>query len=145
MTVFDFNLLVNFGQITLMATSKGQANVYRANSFLTTDGLSSKVRIQQMRRTLSGQLQSTKFLMSRSVPLYGIRTTDLQRQSSRYRNLSPGYAAQTLSCRHSGQCRSKHNGRRRNKMQAIMMKKRIRLVPRTESAPSWHWDLKLTG
>ena len=45
----DFNLPLNFGQNTFINLSKGLANEYRTDGFLTTGKFSSQKALRQMR------------------------------------------------------------------------------------------------
>lgn len=108
---FDFSLPINSGHLTFIVTLKELAHVRRSNRFLATDRLPSQIPIQQICPTLSWQQPSATFLLSRSVPVHGIRAVDLPRESSRYRNLPAFHATQTLSCRVPGQHVSKHTRR----------------------------------
>ena len=54
------------------------------------------------------QPQDQILQMSRPIPLHGIRPTDLQRKSQRYRSMSSSTTKETLSHGHSEQCISKH-------------------------------------
>ena len=66
-----------------------------------------------MREPLQGQLPTPKILLPRSIPVDGLRATDLSREPSRYTNLFAGPSAQALSCRHPRQSLSlRYLGRR---------------------------------
>ena len=56
-----------------------------------------------------------KILLLRSIPLYGLCPTHLQRKPSRYRNLPAGFTAKALSCRHPQQNRAQYFGRSQRK------------------------------
>src|SRR3989338_8938791 len=91
--VIDLKLPVRFG---CSSRKKGTANEYRENDFCSIDGASSASRVSQMRPSLSRQLQSSKFFMSRPVFGDGVCPTDLSRKSPGYRSLPSGDAFQTL-------------------------------------------------
>jgi len=111
MTVIDFNSLVDFGQNIFLATSKGLANVHWKNSFLTTDRLSAKARIRQMRSPIPRQLSDKNFFLPRSVSLYGFCTDNISTESSRHRNLFASNAIQTLPLWHPRKNFSQHPGK----------------------------------
>jgi hypothetical protein len=111
MTVIDFNSLINFSQITFVETLKGLANAHRANCFLTTDRLSTKARIRQMRSPIPRQLSDKNFLLSRPIPLYGFCTDNISTESSRHRNLFASNAIQTLPLWHPRKNFSQHLGK----------------------------------
>ena len=111
MTVIDFNSLINFGQITFVETLKGLANAHRANCFLTTDRLSAKARIRQMRSPIPRQLSDKNFFLPRSVSLYGFCTDNISTESSRHRNLFASNAIQTLPLWHPRKNFSQHPGK----------------------------------
>src|SRR5713101_7464678 len=67
---------------------------------LTTDGLSSFIRVSPMRRTLPGQLQAQEFLLLGPVSLHGLRTANLSREPARHRSLSARESNQALSPGH---------------------------------------------
>ena len=111
----DFNLPINIDQYTFADLSKGLVNEHRADCFLTTDRLPSQETIRQMRSTLSRQLSGKKFLLFRSIPLYGFRSDNISPKPSGYRNLSASNETKTLSLRHSRQCVTNHSGQSKRK------------------------------
>ena len=117
----DFNLPINFDQYTFADLSKGLANEYRADCFLTTDRLPSQETIRQMRSTLSRQLSGKKFLLFRPISMYGFCSDNISAESSGYRNMSASNETETLSLRHSRQCLSNHSCRseRKSKLENI--------------------------
>ena len=66
-----------------------------------------KIRVQPVREPLPGQLPTPEILLPRSIPVHGLRATDLSREPSRYTNLFAGPSAQALSCRHPRQSLSR--------------------------------------
>ena len=111
----DFNLPINFDQYTVADLSKGLANEYRPDCFLTTDRLPSQETIRQMRSTLSRQLSDKKFLLFRPISMYGFCSDNISAESSGYRNMSASNETETLSLRHSRQCLSNHSCRSKRK------------------------------
>jgi hypothetical protein len=57
------------------------ANEYRENRFYSTAGFYPQLRVSPMRRTLQRQLQSKDVFLQRSVPLHGLRPTNLHERS----------------------------------------------------------------
>src|SRR5712692_69192 len=79
---------------------------------LTTDGLSSLIRVSPMRRTLPRQLQTQEFLLLGPVSLHGLRAANLSREPARYRSLSARESNQALSPGHSRSRLAQHAGPR---------------------------------
>lgn len=75
---------------------KGATYVLGENHFLSNDGSSTSLPFPSLCREISRQLQSSKFLLSRSIPLHGIRSTYLPRKSSRHCNVLALGTTQTL-------------------------------------------------
>ena len=111
MTGIDLKSPIDFGHKTFIDSLKGSANVRRANSFLTTDRLSSQKTIRQMRSTISGQPSNKNFLLLRSIPLYGLCPDNLSPESSRHRKLSSSNAVETLPLRNTRKCFTQHIGK----------------------------------
>ena len=111
MNVFDFNFFSPIGHNPPITDRKGVTNALRANHFLSVNELSSETRIQQMCSPVSRRTPDSKFFVFRSIPLHGLRSTDLSGESSRHRNMPAGHAAQALSRRDPEQSLSKHIGR----------------------------------
>jgi len=97
----DFNSFTTFSQYTFNESLKGLANASWTDCFLTTDRLSSKEAIRQMRSPISRQLSSKDFFLFRSVPVYGVRSDNIPTEPSRHRNLFTSNATKTLPLRHS--------------------------------------------
>jgi len=108
---FDFNFFFPIGHNPPISDRKGVANALRTNCFSPVDELSSRTGIQQMRSSLSRRIPHSNLFLFRSIPLHGLRSTDLSGESSRHRNMPAGHAAQALSCRDQGQSFSKYLGR----------------------------------
>jgi len=87
MAIFDFNSNVLFGHILSIPAWKGVTDVFGANCFLPTHGLSAQTRIQQVCPEVPGQLPSSKIFLLHSISLYGLRSADLPRKSPRDRNM----------------------------------------------------------
>src|SRR4030067_1219180 len=113
--VFDFNFFSPIGHNPPITDRKGVANALRANYFFPVDEFSSETRIQQMRSPVSRRTPHSKFFVFRSIPLHGLRSTDLSGKSSRHRNMPAGHASQALPRRDQGQSFSKHLGRCKRK------------------------------
>src|SRR5437867_1148832 len=79
---------------------------------LTTDGLSSDVRVSPMRRTLSRQLQTPELLLLGPVSVHGLRAANLSREPARHRGLSARESNQALSLGHSRSRFAQHSGQR---------------------------------
>src|ERR1700720_221337 len=79
---------------------------------LTTDGLSSFIRVSPMRRTVPGQLQTQKLLLLGPIPLHGLRAVNVSRKPARYRSLSARESDQALSSGHSRSGLAQHAGPR---------------------------------
>src|SRR6267143_1523508 len=77
---------------------------------LTTNGLSSCVRISAVRRTLSGRLQAQEFLLLGPVSLHGLCPTNLSRKFARYRSLSARQSNQALPHGNPWSCLTQYIG-----------------------------------
>src|SRR4030067_641696 len=113
--VFDFNFFSPIVHNPPITYRKGVTNALRANYFFPVDEFSSETRIQQMRSPVSRRTPHSKFFVFRSIPLHGLRSTDLSRKSSRHRNMPAGHASQALSRRDQGQSFSKYLSRCKRK------------------------------
>src|SRR4030067_34530 len=113
--VFDFNFVSQIGHNLPISDRKGVTNAFRANHFLSAHELFPEARIQQMRSPVPRRVSDSELFVFRSIPLHGLRSTDLSGESSRHRNMLAGYAAQALSCRDQGQSFPKHVGRCKRK------------------------------
>src|SRR4030043_1470659 len=109
--VFDFNFFSPIGHNLPITDRKGVTKAFRTNHFFSVNELSSETRIQQLCSPVSRRAPHSKFFVFRSIPLHGLRSTDLSGESSRYRNMSAGHAAQALACRVSRTSFPKHVGR----------------------------------
>ena len=107
----DLKSPIDFGHKTFTDSLKGSANVHRANSFLTTDRLSSQKTIRQMRSKISWQPSNKEFFLFRSIPLYGFCPDNLSPESSRHRKLSSSNAVETLPLRNTRECFTQHIGK----------------------------------
>lgn len=110
MVGIDLELPINFGHKSFSDFLKGRANVQRTDSFLTTDKLSSKETIRQMRSQIQRQSSDKDLFLFRSIPVYGIRSNNLSSEPPGHRNVSAGNAPKTLPLRHSRQCFQNHSG-----------------------------------
>jgi len=109
--VFDFNFVSPIGHNSPITDREGVTNAFRANHFLSAYELFPQIRIQQMRSPVPGRVSDSELLVFRSIPLHGLRSTDLSGESSRYRDMPSGHAVQALSRRVPRQSVSKHVGR----------------------------------
>src|SRR5512143_1213292 len=96
--VFDFNFFSPIGHNLPITDREGVANAFRANHFLSAHELSPQTRIQQVRSPVPRRVSGSELFMFRSISLHGLCSTDLSGESSRYRNMPAGHAAQALSC-----------------------------------------------
>lgn len=97
MVGIDLKSVINFGPKTFIDSLKGLANVRRTDGLLTIARLSTQQTIRQVRPQIRRQQSNKKFFMFRPVSLYGICTDNISPKPARYRNLSAGNAAKTLS------------------------------------------------
>lgn len=109
--VFDFNFFAPIGHNSPITDRKGVANAFRANHFFSGNEFFPATRIQPMCSSVSRRTPDSDFLLFRSIPLHGFRSTDLSGKSSRYRDMSAGHEPQALSRRDQGQGFSKYAGR----------------------------------
>ena len=82
---------------TSASTLKEVAYEFWNYYFLSTNGFSINIRIQQMRQALRWKLQGQKFFVLGSVTLHGLCSTHLSRKLARYRSMSAFLPKQTLS------------------------------------------------
>jgi hypothetical protein len=76
MTFFDLNYQSLFSR-AFFGFSPKEVNIeFRANGFFTNPGFPAKIRIQQMRQSLSRQLQGAEVFLLRSIPLHGLREVE---------------------------------------------------------------------
>jgi len=123
MGIFEFNSKILFGHILSIPAWKGVTDVFGANCFLPTHGLSAQTRIQKVCPEVPGQLPSPKIFLLQSISLYGLRSADLPRKSPRDRNMFARLAAQTLSRRDSEQSRSKYSRRSQRKQRLANLRR----------------------
>ncbi len=111
MQFFDLNFVsLNSSYNPPQHCLRRDGDEFGENGLCATDSVSAEVRVQSMRESLSGQLQSKEFLMPRSVALHGVRAVDLSRKPARYRNVSELTSPETLSYGHPGQDRQIYLG-----------------------------------
>ena len=108
MVGIDFNLPLNFGQYIFIDSLKGLANACWTDSFLTTDRLSAKTQIRQMRSTIPWQPSNKNFFLFRSIPVHGFCSDNLSTESSRHRDLPESIETKTLPLRHTRKCFTQH-------------------------------------
>ena len=111
----DFNSFITFSQYTFTDSLKGLADAHRTDCFLTTDGLSSKEAIRQIRSPISRQLSSKNFFLFRSVSVYGVRSDNISTEPSRHRDLPKGDATKTLPLWYTRKNLTNHFGQSKRK------------------------------
>jgi hypothetical protein len=78
----------NCDPIAILGINRVIGYVHGHTRFFSSHGSSANARFSALRSTLSRQPQNKNFLLSRSIPLYGICPANLSRKPERYRNLS---------------------------------------------------------
>lgn len=113
----------------------GTNHVFRQAGARATHGSSSAAYLSPNRQTIRQRIQSNNVFLSRSRPLTGLRTTDLSREPTRYRNLFTGSAIQALSSWHPFECCSQytHEYQRRTRLSHL---RRLRAEPDGYCAPN---------
>ena len=112
------NLLIDLNSIACyfgVPTSKGASNEPGQNNLFAGHGIPARVRIPQMRHTLSRRLQDQELFMHGSIFMHELRAIDPSRKSARYRNMLAVHATKTLSHGHPRLDIQKHIGRRQRK------------------------------
>src|SRR6266404_2753387 len=105
-SVFDLNSNVRFSHSPWrVADEPGSHDLF------PSDGVDPSSRISQMRTILQRRLQSTKVFVHGSVPLHGLRTPGVSRESARHRRVFEYRSGQTLSSRNSRADFSEHSRR----------------------------------
>jgi len=128
MIVFDSKSVVSNSSFECVCAHKGPAYEHRTYHFFTNHGFHSQAPIQSMYPSLSRQLPPADIFVLRSIPVHGLRATDLQRIAPRHRDLSAGDEAKTLPCRLPWPDCQEHSGRRQRK---TLMANICRLRPDT--------------
>ena len=82
---------------TLASTLKEMAYEFWNYYFLSTNGFSTSIRIQQTSQALRWKLQGQKFFVLGSVSLHGLCSTHLSGKLARYRSMPAFLPKQTLS------------------------------------------------
>lgn len=77
-----------------------QIYVHRQTHFFSGDGLFPKTHLQAMCKPLPWESENQKLYVSRSIPMHGICSTDIQREFAGHRSLPKGTAQQALSHGH---------------------------------------------
>src|SRR3989337_258507 len=80
-------------------------HVFRPAGVRTTHGAFTSSNIPPLCAALPFQISRQDLFASRSISLHGLRSTDLSRESARYRNLSSRPPSQALSLGHPWQHR----------------------------------------
>ena len=106
---FDLKSKLQFSYI-FGVTLKEIANEPRTNCFFSDHGLSSVVRISEMRGPLQRKSQDQEFYLFGSILLYGLCSTHLPGKFARYRNLFTGFQKQAVSYGYSQPDFTKHVG-----------------------------------
>src|SRR5208283_662264 len=110
MQLFDLNYYLPIVHTSASSQKEMAYHAYRQNRLYSTHGFCTIVPFSSMRQSLQRQLQSEVILMSRPVPLPGLRTAHLSGKSSGHRSLPARCEAKTLSHGHTGQSLPKHSG-----------------------------------
>ena len=127
MIFFDFKSLSPLIHSFSTLSGKGMSHVFRANHFFSTIRFSTQIRIQQMRRSLSGKPAREKLFLPKSVSLHGLCTTHRARKFARHRNLPSSHGDKIIPRRLSRQDFPKHlGGRQRKKRLANLSRLRPR-------------------
>jgi len=113
MVVIDLKSPVDFGHRTFTDSLKGPANVHRTDCFLTTDRLSAKTQIRQMRSTIPWQPSNKNLFLFRSISLYGICSDNVSTEPSRHRDLPESIEAKALPLRHTRECFTQYVSKRK--------------------------------
>src|ERR1039458_1668523 len=87
------------------------AYAHRKTGVCSIDGASAITHVSSVCCQIFKSISNTQVLSSRSVPLHGLRATDISRKSARHRNLSARSPSQALSSGHTRQHRQEHTGR----------------------------------
>ena len=82
------------------------------NGLRSIASTSTALRVQPVRSSISRQSQSQKLLLSRSISLHGLRSTDLSRKPTRHRNVPQLPQRETLSHGISREALKVNSGRR---------------------------------
>jgi hypothetical protein len=85
-------------------TLEGDTYVHRTIDFLAGHGLHAVANFSPLCGQIPRRFQNKKVFLPRSIPLYGLRSAHLQRQSSRYRSVSSFSKQKALPYGHSWQC-----------------------------------------
>src|ERR1700722_9445184 len=98
MSFFDFNLCSPFCRhSTAFRFGLEAADESWPNRVLSVGGSAPELRVSTLRRSLPGQSLHQGSLLLGSVPVFGLRSTQLSRKSPRYRSLSRCPATQVVS------------------------------------------------
>ena len=84
------------------------AYAHRETGVCSIDGALAIAYVPPVCSQIPKSISNTQVFASRSISQYGLRTTDLPRESARHRNLSACSPGQALSPRHSWQHRTQH-------------------------------------
>jgi hypothetical protein len=90
----------------------GPADEPRQTRFRSDHGAPAAFDLQAVRCSLRRRAQGQALLLSRSISVYGIRTTHMERELARYRSLPASTQYEALPSRHPRQCRPQHFGQR---------------------------------
>lgn len=103
MTITDLKTYPFLCQLSGKTLEEG-TYVHRTIDFLAGYGLYAVANFSPLCDQIPGRFQNKKVLLSRSIPLYGLRSAHLQRQSSGYRSVSSFSKQKALPYGHSWQC-----------------------------------------
>jgi hypothetical protein len=91
-------------------TRKEMTHVHWQTGIFTGHGLHASAHISTLRYPISGKQQRQKFQLSRPISLHGLRSTDLSRESPRYRSMPSSPTTEVIPHgypRHRGQIKSR--------------------------------------
>lgn len=100
MTGIDLKSELDLGQLNPI-DPKGVAHAHREAGLRPDDGLPAAAAVPQVRRALSRHLQGEELLMSRPVPLHGLRPAHLPRESARHRGMPAIHTLEAVSHGHT--------------------------------------------
>src|SRR5262245_19586223 len=106
----DLNGAVGLSPFPPLTTRKGMAHAHRSLCLLPTDGLPAQGPVRPIRRAVSRQSTDSQLLLSRPIPVHGLRSIDLSREPAGHRDLSASDLPEALPCRLPRFDRSEHAG-----------------------------------
>ncbi len=104
MTIIDLKIHPFLWQLSGKTLEGGGAYVHRTIDFLAGYGLHAVTNFSPLCDKRPRRFQNKEVFLSRSIPLYGLRSTHLQRQFARWRSVSSFSKQKALPHGHSWQC-----------------------------------------